>query len=533
MKLFLKIALASAMLTSSIHPAHAAYDDVGTDYTNFETNAWVDSGPAGDSLGMVDFLLCVMDKTKIGDNPNATYSVLIDEADCFNESSETPQIAHQTVTTRRAKATDPYTMKGWFVTADGMKVVAETFITSGPTVATPMGVFTMTWKAVAPEDSVGSEGSLEFNKDGTMSYIENMTQDAMSNNSFSYIYGALADDGITTSGQLLVQAQDNSSWPPLTRRYRYVFDASHLHYDIDGASPMCFDRAVTKTRTFGYQLFTDAGVKKEYSGSFGFKYTIGGVDYNGYAHPDGAWLEKTHVSGAFDKPQVITRNSDNQTFNICYDDTWDMGLSPQIFGDDGDDDNVAGQDTSSCGTAGDDIRITLTYATDSAADSKSANDAFVFAPELVFNNVSFTDTFLNAAQTNIGPGRYNGSGSSMDLGWQCVNYGSNTWVDEVHDSNGDSTCENAYNYRPKYSLPDGVAFVETSTGDTYRVKAMDSATITVANGDTMACADIPLANAPVAVSYTASSIPVVSILWSELPTVSAANTIKYIHGVAQ
>jgi hypothetical protein len=531
MNLFPKIALASVILAAATHPALAAYDDVGTDYTNFKTNAWVDSGPAGDSLRMVDFLLCVMDKTKIGDHPNTTYSVLVDEADCFNESAETPQIAHQTVTTLRATAADPYTMKGWFVTADGMKVVATTSITSGSTVATPMGVFSMTWKAVWPTNKVGSKGSLKFNKNGTMSYIENMTQDAGDNNSFGYIHGALADDGTTSSGQLRVQAMDYSTGT--SKSYRYVFDGTHLHLDIDGATPMCFDRSVTNTRTYGYQLFTDAGVKKDFSGSFGFKYTIGEVEYSGYAHPDGAWLEKSHVSGAFDKPAVITRRSDNQTFNICYDDTWDMGLSPQIFGDDGDDDNVAGQDTSSCGTAGDNIRIALTYATDNAADSKSANDAFVFAPELVFNNVSFTDTFLNAAQANIGPGRYNGSGSSMDLGWQCVNQGSNTWVDEVHNSDGSSTCENAYNYRPKYSLPDGIAFVETSTDDIYRIKTMDSEIITVADSDTTSCADLPLGNAPGDEGYTASSIPDVSILWSELPTVSAANTIKYIHGVAQ
>jgi len=82
MKLFSKIMLGSALLVALMNPVYAAYDDEGTDYASLEAYTWVGKGPAAEILFMVDFLLCVMDKTKASDHPNTSYSAMGGEADC-------------------------------------------------------------------------------------------------------------------------------------------------------------------------------------------------------------------------------------------------------------------------------------------------------------------------------------------------------------------------------------------------------------------------------------------------------------------
>ena len=96
------------------------------------------------------------------------------------------------------------------------------------------GVFSLTWKAVAPSNMVGSKGELTFSADGTMSYIENQTPDAGSTNEFMYIHGTLSNDG--SSGKLRIQGNGyDSSGNKIYPLYRYVFDNTHVHYDADGA----------------------------------------------------------------------------------------------------------------------------------------------------------------------------------------------------------------------------------------------------------------------------------------------------------
>ena len=525
MKVFSKIALASFMIASAIPTVHAAYNDAGTDYTNYVTNSWTDTGPAGDALSMVDFLLCVMENSKVATNVNATYSVMIDENICMGEKATMPLYAQATITTLRAAAADPYSIKNWFVTGEGMQVIATTSITSGSTTANPMGVFTMTWEAVAPAATVGSKGKLDFLANGTMSYLENMTQNAGTDNGFSYVHGTMS--AATDSGQLRMQTQDYSGGSPVDRVYQYVYDASHAHYKGNAIAAVCMDRSTSPKRVFGYQLFTDAGVKKTLTGPFGFKYTVSNVEYNGWAHPNGTWLETDHDSGDFDKPTQITRRSDSQVFDICYDDDWSVNNG--LNRDNGKDDNTAGLNAA-CGTSGDGIVTVLTYATDNAADGKVTGNDYVFAAPLEFNAVTFTDLHSGASPTVSG-GRYDGPGSSMDLGWQCIKPGG-TWGDETRN-NGASSCDGAINWRPQYSVPDGTAFVDSTDAATYRVKAMDSkielSAVNVSN-----CTDIPLANAPADAGYTAADIPaVVGVTWAALPTVTAANTVKYIQGVAQ
>ena len=524
MKTFYKIALASALSALVMPSVNAAFDDAGTDYTNQTTDSYIESGPAGDALRMVDFLLCVMEASKATTNPNSTYSVLVDENVCFGQKKPTPLYASQTLTTSGSSnptAAAPFNISSWFVTGEGMKVVAKSAITTGATAAAPNGVFTMSWKALEPAGMVGSKGTLDFSADGTMSYIEQSVSPG--GTEFMYVHGTLSADGSTGKLRIKGNGYDsvgNKTYP----LYRYVFDASHVHYDADGAGGICMDRSAANqtTTVFGYQLFDSAGAKVALSGPFGFKY--GGSDLNGWASPHGAWLEGKETNT--NKPTTITRRSDSQNFSICYDDDWKStcGSAGGCY-DNGKDDNTAGNATT-CGTASDGIKLHLI--------NSDTSVAYTFDAAIAFNAVTFTDRSSGNSVTRSGA-KYDGVGSSLDLGWQCLlpaGVTADNWTTESF-AGGNNSCDGAIDFRPAYHLPNGTALVRTSNSATYYVKSIDEKTILKKEASATPCADLSLATAPADAGYTQASVTDVDMLWSGLPTVTAANTIKYIHGVAQ
>jgi hypothetical protein len=501
-----KLAFSSALLMTTVTVQAALDSSEGTDYANTVSDSWVDSGPATDSLQMVNFLLCVMEKSNTSAHVNETYSSMIDENDCDNIAADSPAFATQVMTTSRADNSSPYTTKSWFVTSEGMKVVAESTISAAATAALPRGVMTMTWYAVSPVERIGTKGSLSTNADETLSYIENMVDGSFS--MFSYIHGTLAADG--TSGKLRVQSQDYSSGSPVAKVYTYVFDADNAHYDtVPATVDVCLDRteANMTTRTYGYKLFTAAGAEKVISGPFDFSYTdASSVEQRGWADPNGAWLQGNETG--VHKPTTITRNSNSKVYSICYDDDW-SSLGTR---DDGFDDTSGAV----CGTASDDINIHLVHATEGA---------YTFDPALEFDSLTFDDLSSGASATAATP-RYDGAGSSLDLGWQCKAPGVG-WVasDLIPDP-----CANATNWRPAYAVESGTELTQKTTGTKYYIKAINSMT-TLATS--LSCSALPLAVAPVDAGYNSSSIPALTITWADMPTVLEANVMKVIHGVEQ
>lgn len=526
MKLFYKSALASSLLALAVPSVNAAFDDAGTDYTNQESPSYVESGPAGDVLQMVDFLLCVMEKSNATTNPNLSYSVLVDEAACNGESTINPEIASQTITTSgnsNPTAADPYIVDSWFVTSEGEKVVAKTIISSGATDDLPNGVFTMDWKFVDAGNMMGSGGSLKFNADGTASYLENFTQDAGVTDEFKFVHGTISADG--SSGNLRIQNQSyDANGDRILPIHRYVFDASHLHFDTDSAAAQCFDRASTVSQVYGYQLFDSAGAEVEMNGAFNFKY--GSTNqYDGYASAYGAWLGNGESNG--NKPTQMTRRSDSVVYNVCYDDDWESDNGANY--DDGFDDNVAGG-TTVCGTADDGVSLGLT--------NQVTNVAYAFSPAVEFDSVSFDDrstTTVNVAEKTLANPFFNGVGSSLGFVWECLlptNVQSDTWISSQY-TGGINVCEDAIEYRPGASMPNGTKLIETGTAVEFYVKSMDEVAYLVEENDVTDCADLPLANAPASAGYTKADIDDVSLLWSALPVLTEANTVKYVHGVAQ
>ena len=527
MKIFYKVALVSALSALVMPSVNAAFNDAGTDYTNQVTEAYVESGPAGDALNMVDFLLCVMDASKATTHTALSYSVLVDENICFGQKKPTPKYASQTLTTSGSAnptTAAPFYIDSWFTTGDGMSIVAKSTMTSGATTAAPNGVFTMTWNAVAPSNMIGSKGALTFSADGTMSYIENQTANAGSTNEFMYVHGSLSADGSTGSLRIKGNGYDGSG-NKIYPLYRYVFDTSHVYYDADGANGICLDRAVANqvSRVYGYQLFDSAGAKKALSGPFGFKY--GASDYNGWASPHGAWLENRETNT--NKPTTITRRSDSQDFTICYDDDWEStcGSAGGCY-DNGYDDNTAGNATA-CGTGSDGVKLHLINAT--------TNVAYSFDDPIAFDAVTFTDRSDGVSYTRSGA-EYDGEGSSLDLGFQCLlpaGVTADSWTTESF-TGGSNACATAIDFRPVYNLPDGTALTKTGTSDVFYIKSIDERTYLKKEASATPCtADLVLSTAPADLGYTAASIGDVDLLFSDEPTLTVANTIKYILGVAQ
>ena len=74
----------------------------------------------------------------------------------------------------------------------------------------------------------------------------------------------------------------------------------------------------------------------------------------------------------------------------------------------------------------------------------------------------------------------------------------------------------------------------TAANVEYYIKATETKRFLKKETTVTPCADIPLTTAPADAGQTAASIGLTAdVLWADLPTVTVANTIKYIHGVAQ
>lgn len=518
MKFLTKIALFTALLTGTASVS-AALDTNGADYKATSSESYINSGPASDSLSMVDFLLCVMVNSNASAHPNETYSSMIDENVCNGVVSSSPAFAVQTMVTSRAAQADDYIVKSWFVTAEGGTIVAEISITSAPTEALPRGVFTMVWNMVSESNVANGQGGiLSAKDDNTISYIEKMGNH-LGGIDNSYIHGTI--DG--SNGNLRVKSQDWSTGSAVDKIYKYVFNANTVHYNEDpSATAVCLDRTVANMvkRNRAYKLFTEAGAEVKLAGPFDFSYVDpqDNSDQRGWADQWGAWLQggEDDTSGKA-RPTTITRNSNDKIYTVCWDD----------------------DDTSNvCGAADDDIRYQLTHAVDGiySFDDPIEFDARTVLDPSDGSDVAGSDAWAGRSPAN---GTYRGAGSNLDLPWQCQIAVENvlTYVDQSGNN-----CDNSSQWRPKYSVADGTEFIRKGTTDKYYVKAIDAEINLAPHADASAsCALVPalaLSTAPDALTnYVIPDISATT-LWTDKPTVAngkllEANVMKVIHGVEQ
>ena len=520
MKLITKLALPLALMMAP-SAAYAVLDETGADWVAAKAAAseFINVGPATDNLEMVNFLLCVLENSNMGDHVNETYSAMIDENICFGAAETEPAFATQTLVTSRASNTSDFLATSYFVTDDGMQVVAKTVVTQAPSTALPRGVFTMTWNALQGSDSnsaSGAGGVLSAKADGTISYIEKMYSNN-DNLQTTYIHGELSSTG---AAKLRVQAGDwgtlDSDNDPTSTVYAYVIDANSVHYDTVPASGVqCKDRTAANMakRVNQYKMFTPAGAEHVIANPpFSFSYTDASSNSRrGWAGEQGVWLEGGETGAA--RPTSVVRNSNSKTYSTCYEDA-----------DDGSCANNAASDY---------ISYTFTHATDGA---------YVTTVGLEFATIgNFIDTVSGVAVASTTAwslrggsyfGRYNGAGSNLDLDNQCKISG--VWTDR-----SGSNCDGNNNWRPKYGIPDKTEF--DVSGTKYYSLAIDSTLDLADETATTVCTNVSaldLSNAPAALaSYTVPDISTTT-LWTDRPTeangrLTAAQVMKVIHGVEQ
>jgi hypothetical protein len=522
MKLITKLVLPFALIMAPT-AAYSALDETAADWVAAKAAAseFINVGPATDNLEMVNFLLCVMENSNMGDHVNETYSAMIDENICFGTGESTPAFATQTLVTSRASNTSDYLVTAYFVTAEGMQVVAKTVISQGPTTALPRGVFTMTWNALMGSDSntpSGAGGELTAAADGTISYVEKMYSDT-NNLQTSYIHGELNSDG---SGNLRVQSGDwanpNSDGDPTPTVYAFVSDTNSVHYDtVPTSSVQCMDRsaATMEKRTHQYKLFTAAGVEHVIAyPPFSFSYTDASSNSRrGWAGDRDVWLEGGETGS--DRPTSVVNNSNDKTYSTCFEDS----------------------DNGTCANngKGDEIYYTFTHADDGA---------YVTTAALEFGNiVDFTDTVSGSAVTGASAwsnrggsnfGRYDGPGSNLGLNMECK-------ISGVWTAQSGSNCDGKNNWRPAYGLPDATEL--DASGTKYYTMAMDSSLGLADESSTAVCTNVndlllTTDNYPAVKSaYTVTNVASTT-LWTDRPTeanggLTAANVMKVIHGVEQ
>tara|TARA_B110000902_G_C14267207_1_gene571828 strand:- start:289 stop:1830 length:1542 start_codon:yes stop_codon:yes gene_type:complete len=513
MKLLTKITLSLALLMPSA--AFAALDTTHADYAGTVDENFIESGPASEGLSMVNFLMCVMANSNSGNHVNETYASIIDENRCNGVvGSKTPNFSQQTMTTSRISNTAPYTMKSWFTTSDRQTIVVESSITSAPTDALPRGVFTMNWNMLAStsDATVIAKGILNAKSDNTIEYIEEMPNVDQSPPTmmYSYVHGTLNG---ASGGNLRVKTQVYAGDDHTDTVYRYVFDASDVHYATwDGTSDtdtVCLDRTPANMLKYtrNYNMFTEDGALVTFTNlePFNFTYTstVDGKTKRGYADKWSAWLEGFDLEA--DKPLTITRESDGQAYSVCWDDN-----------DDG---------SGSCGAGGDDVRWHLNIA---GTAKPFADPIDLTARTIVGSDMTTVVTAVNAWGYNGGNGfgQYHGSGSGLGIIEECLL--GTTWTTRLGNN-----CDNARKFRPKYNIADGTEFTLKSDGTTkYFIKASDSyrdlaiqATSVCTNNSLLA-----LSGAPAALgSYEISEAPAANLLWGDKP----AAILKVIHGVEQ
>ena len=72
MKLITKLLLPVALIMSP-SATYAALDQTGADWVATVGSEFINVGPATENLAMVNFLLCILEKSNFADNVNTTY----------------------------------------------------------------------------------------------------------------------------------------------------------------------------------------------------------------------------------------------------------------------------------------------------------------------------------------------------------------------------------------------------------------------------------------------------------------------------
>ena len=472
----------------------AAYNSVGTDYTNLKTEFWINAGQWQEPLNMADMLVCIMNASSHKDLINVTYQGIIDmnicNSDAGNQADTTAHFADVVVKNSRASNTGIQTGTSWFTNPDDKnddgdtldageidKYAAEMVMTAGSSAANPFGVFSMNWNKDNAVSGDYSRGSLSISDDSTtkvgISFLEQNKKVANPNahNYDQWVKGELNKDG--SGGKVQVSHVEGAT----TTVYKINFNATHANVDEAGtATCNNLDESTMTTYIDRYNLY-NATTGALIDIAAGLEFVHGsGKDKRGYAgsYFDNSGTEKWWMwveDGS--TPTTIYSESNNA---LSYSVSWSSG-KPTVSGL----------------TLVPPIRITASYLGTPPGGTAATQTADL---------------------------NYEGAGQLWGIDW-----------DRNGDTNGNGDCDSGENsctkqWEPDFNLSDGLLLTGTNgvyNGVQYRVKRVEGwkTLATVASSN---CSSIPISG----VSYTKPTLGTVTTTFTSKPVITAKP--RVIHG---
>jgi len=481
---------------------NAAYNSIGTDFTNAKADEWIDGGNWQDPIKMADMLICIMNGTGADKMPNSTYKAWVNMTLCDNDQGSSQKgkktrFAESIVTSARVSNTSNQIVEAYFTDgqdqnndniiseAENSKYVGSSTMFEQASASNPYGVFSFDWNkddAVADGQTGDWErGSLTLSNENTtqvgFKFIEEIKDQGESENYTRWANGVLNKDG--SGGKLKVSDGANSIV------YKIHFNATHANIDTAGAS-VCknLDESSMTTYVYRYNLFdSSTGALKDIKAGLQFKHGSG-KSLRGYA---GSYVDENGTVKQWvwtedgSAPTTIYKESD---VSVSYSVTWSSG-QPTISG-------------------------------------------MTFDPRIEID-ASFTGvTPGGVSGTKTDNLDYEGPGQLWGINWALTG-----------DVNGNGQCDNSEkpgasppgtctgDWTPDYNIANGTSLTDTS-GTVWKIKQM-GLWKTLATVNASFCSALPVTDAIIA--YTSPTLRAVALTFTDKPTVTGKPSI--IHGVKQ
>ena len=295
--------LMSSVLFFSL--SHAAFNDVGTAYSNTGTEKFVQD-TAGDGLTMINAFVCIVQNSNAGTRPNATWRVLVDEIKCGlkqagDGDSGALSLADATLVSTRATSGSNQEVTAYFASTSGSNYITDMVFNASGTSAfgltmdfrwyqasdntTPVDQATMSngWSDISVSDN-DSDGNL----DTIIGHTEWSPSDNFRSGTHAVSYGP--SNNVTAFVSSNMDNEDGNKVfyrgiTSSTNYRRFKYNAAEVL-----VADKCYDRSKQWANTHAYGLFDNVtGAEIAVSGSFGFTYSSGAK--RGYMGHWGAWLE--------------------------------------------------------------------------------------------------------------------------------------------------------------------------------------------------------------------------------------------------
>ncbi len=284
---------------------YAAYNSVGTDYSNAKSGTWVQDR-ASQGLKMVNAFVCIIKNSNGDTRPNATWRALIDEIKCDlmpSEEAGAKSLADVTMVSTRAGSATDQLIDAYFSSASGETYIVSTALNESS--ASKFGLLLDFRWYQSPGNSTGVDQATmdsgyadvsvsDVDGDGNADTIIRNAENSPSN-VFASGTKAVSFAPAHTTQAFISSAMDQEQGGKTfykgvttsTKYRRITYNASQVQI-----KDACYDKSKKWSNTYEYGLYDNVtGAEVAITGGFGFTYVNGSTTYRGDVGHWGAWLE--------------------------------------------------------------------------------------------------------------------------------------------------------------------------------------------------------------------------------------------------